>query len=280
MRGARRRAAAAGGSFVCAAGLWWIASSADLSRRPALEPERARELWDDAQSARSEGRLDECIGDVRRLLASYPGEPRYIGFQAEVLEQSRRYLDAARSWELYMTVAPFPTDACPSLGPDYVKAGRDADALDAERRCLALDPSKPDLMIPYALALERADRDAEAESLLMDALKRNEKNSDFAVALSRLRLKKGDVEGAAKLIDAVLPGDPENTDLLLSAARVSQARGDLKTARDRLDAAIKLSPGYADLYRVLAQVLEQGGDAAGARKARADAKDADARSAR
>jgi len=277
MDGAFRRAA---GSLACAAALWWTASRCDVSRRPALEPARARALWDDAVSARGEGRLNASLGAVRRLLASYPGEPRYLGFQAEILELARRPLDAARSWELFLRVAPFPADACPSLGRDYVLAGLAARGLDADRRCLALDPSKPDLMISYALALERARRDAEAEPLLAGALKQNPNDADAVAALARLLVRRGDLDAAEKITAAALAVSPGNSDVLLAAARVSEERGDFKAARERLELAIRRSPDYGDLYRALAKVLAKAGDDAGAGRARAAAAAADARSSR
>ena len=264
----------------CAALLWWTASGFDLSRRPALEPEAARALWDRADAARGAGRIDEGLSAVARLLASFPGEPRYLGFQAELFELARRPRDAARSWELYLRVSPTPAEACPALGIDYVAAGEVERGLDADRRCYGLDPSKTDLMVAYALSLERVGRDDEAAPLLREALRRSPEDADAAVILSRLALKKGDLDEAGRIVSAAATLRPADSDVLLAAARVAEARGDLTEARARLEAALRVNPGYADVRRVLARVLDKSGDAEGARRARAAAAESDAEAGR
>lgn len=274
--GRRLPARAAAGSLACAAALWWTASGTDLARRPALSPEAARGLWEQALASRGEGRLDASLRSLGALLAAYPGEPRYLGLQAEVLELSRRPLDAARSWELFLKVAPFPTDACPAIGRDYEKAGLPARGLDADRRCLALDPSKPDLMVSYALALERDGRGDEAEPLLKEALRQDSKDADAAVALARLLLNRKDLDGADEILRGMLALHPDDSDVLLMAARAREERGDLKAARGYLETAVRSSPGYADVRRVLARVLAKSGDDDGARRERAAAADIDA----
>ena len=277
MGGARFNCAA---GAACAALLWWTASGLDLARRPALGPEEARALWDEADSARGAGRVGDGLDAVARLLAASPGEPRYLAFQAELFELAHRPLDAAKSWELYLRVSPTPAEACPSLGKDYVQAGLRERGLDADRRCLALDPSKSDLMVPYALSLERAGRDAEAAPLLREVLRRSPDDADAAVILSRLALKKGDVAEAARIVGEAMKYRPEDSDVLLAAARVAEARGDLREARGRLEAALRASPGYADVHRTLARVLANSGDAEGARRARAAAAEIEAGAAR
>jgi tetratricopeptide (TPR) repeat protein len=276
----RRTASAAAGSLACAAVLWWTASGLDLARRPALAPADARALWEQAHSARGAGRLGESLSSVRRLLAASPGEPRYLGFQAEVLELARRPLDAARSWELFIRVSPAPADACPALGRDYVLDGRSDVGLDADQRCLALDPSKTDMMVYYALALERAGREAEAETFLKEALKQDPEDADASVILVRLNLKKGALDEAARIVGKALATHPRDSDVLLTAARVSEERGDLKTARTQLEAALSASPGYADVYRALGRVLMKDGDTAGSQRALSAAADIDAGAAR
>jgi predicted Zn-dependent protease len=277
MNADRRLAArAAAGSLACAAVLWWTASGADLARRPGLSPDAARALWDDALSSRGQGRMRAALSAVGELLAAYPGEPRYLGLQTEILELAHRPLDAARSWERFLLVAPFPTDACPAIGRDYSKAGLPERELDADRRCLALDPSKPDLMVYYALALERAGRGAEAEPLLREALRQDPKDADAAVALARLRITASDLDGADAILAPMLALHADDSDVLLMAARVREERGDLQGARALLERAVLSSPGYADVRRILARVLAKAGDDEGARRARAAAASIDA----
>ncbi|MDE2490303.1 MAG: tetratricopeptide repeat protein, partial [Elusimicrobia bacterium] len=260
--GGAARAGAAAGSLALAAALWWTSGAVDLGRAPALDGARASRLWDEAVAARAAGRTAASLSAVERLLASFPNEPRYLELEAQELENAGRFRDAARSWELYLRTAPFPTEACATLGRDYARAGLPERQIDADRRCLALDPSKTDQMVTLGLALERADRDREAESLLREALARAPNDADAGVGLIRLLLKRGALAEARARSAGLLASQPDDTDVLLSAAQVARAAGDLPRARALLEKAIRASPGYEDLYRVLAGVESQQGDAA------------------
>lgn len=251
MRSARRRALEAAGSLLFAALLWWTSGAVDLSRPPALDDGEASRLWAEAAAARNEERGDVGLGAVERLLASYPHDPRYLSFEAQSLELLHRPLDAARAWELYVESAPFPTEACPMMGRDYEKAGFTQLGLDAHRRCLALDPSKSDLLLFLALAYERAGRDGDALPLLEKLLTRSPGYADALLAVARIHLRRGDVEGADRIVRGLMPtGAEPDADVLLTAAMIELERGRPERARALLEPAIKAKPGYADLYRV------------------------------
>jgi tetratricopeptide (TPR) repeat protein len=266
MRPAAKALGPAAAGLALAAALRWTSGAADLARPPSLPDGAAKRLWDQAGSERATARDAAALSAVRRLLASFPHEPRYLSFEAQELERLGRPRDAARAWELFMLSAPFPTDACPSLGDDYARAGRADLALEAHRRCLALDPSKPDLMVYYARALENAGREDEAAALAAEALAADPRDADAATLVIRVRLKKGDLAAAKAASDALLAVRPDDTDALLSAALVARAGNDLPRARALLTRAIRASPGYADLYRVLITVEHMQGDEAAAAK--------------
>ncbi len=210
------------------------------------------------------------MADIERLLASFPHEPRYLSFEAQTLEDLRRPLDAAHAWELYAESAPFPTEACPHMGRDYAQAGFPELGLDAHRRCLAMDPSQPDLMLYLALALERAGRDGEALPLLDKLLERSPSYGDALAAKARILRRRGDVEGSERALSSLLaPGAEPSPDVLLAAAMNELELGRPQRARELLETAIKTSPQYADLYRVRLRAENAMKDSAAAARTRA-----------
>ncbi|PIR19127.1 MAG: hypothetical protein COV48_03715, partial [Elusimicrobia bacterium CG11_big_fil_rev_8_21_14_0_20_64_6] len=263
--------ARAAAGLTAAAILLGAAAWTDGTRRPSLSPERAAVLWDAALVARNEGRSQEILAPVRRLLASYPRDGRYLELEAMSLGSLGDRRGEAQAWEQYLAWSPAPAEACPRLGRAYERLGNDPAALDAHRRCLALDPQKADLRLNYARALVSAGRNDEAEPIYESVLRDYPDYLDAALFLGRLKLNRGDHAAAAALIEPVIKARPNESDPLLFGALVDLAGGDLARAEARLRLALKDSPRYADLYRVLARVCNARNNAPCARQALAAA---------
>jgi protein O-GlcNAc transferase len=259
----------AASSFAVAGLLWWTAGAADGTRRPALTSEAVTALLDEAGKARKDGAPADGLAAAEKLLRFSPREPRYLALKAEMRGLAGEFRAEAAAWEEYAAVAPFPTEACPSLGRAYERAGDAARGLEAHRRCLSWDPTKTDLKLYYGRALESAGRAGEAESLYREILAASPRYSDAALFLGRILLRRDEVAGAAALIDPVLARSPKNPDALLFGAMLERRRGKNARAKELLRRGIELSPGYADLHLVLASLLENEGDAAGAARHRA-----------
>ena len=255
-------------SLALAGALWWMSGAVDLGRSPGLAAADAARLWDDAIAAREEDRYPEALRAVQRLLVSFPHDPRSLSLEADALEHIKRPGDAARAWELYAESAPFPTEACPNLGRDYENAGDPEGGLSAYRRCLALEPSKVDLMVMLGLALDRAGHDAEAEALLNQARIHAPNDRDATTGLAHLLYKRGDLDGADVLTAATLNRDPANTDALVVAAQIALARKNYPQARGYLERALVSSPTYLDVYRLLLRAQNAQGDFEAAAKTR------------
>lgn len=269
------------GRLALAAVVLASAAVADGSRRPALSRDDAARLWDEALVARREGKPRDVLSAVGRLERSYPREPRYLDLEAGARAALGDRSGEARTWELYLRWAPTPAEACPRLGQAYEALGSSELALDAHRRCLALDPEKADLRFFYARALIAAKRPVQAEPILESILHEHPGYDDAALLLGRLRLDRGQTASAALLIEPALARHPTSPDPLLSGALVDLERHDLPRARRRLLLAMKSAPAYADLYRVLARVCDAAEDAACSERARGAVRDLEAgRSAR
>lgn len=272
----RAELARAGAALALAAALLLTAAYADGTRRPALGPERAAALWDQALVARNEGRPAESLACVNALLRAYPRDGRFLELKALAHGKLGQTRAEAAAWEQYFAWSAAPAEACPRLGQAYERLGEPERALDAHRRCRDLDPVQPDLRLHYGRALESAGRREEAEALYEGILKDATHYLDAALFLGRLKAGRGDLAGAAALIEPVVAARPDSADPLLFAALLDLERGAPASAVARLRRALRGAPDYADLYRVLARACDATKDAACSDAARGAVRDLDA----
>lgn len=230
---------------------------------PKLSPEAAHSLLEQSDSKAKALDFKGALPPLLRLLASNPDNHNYLSREAEIYGGLKDYRREAAAWELFMAVAPFPTDACPNLGKAYAKAGQDDKALQAHERCLALDPTKPDLQFFLARAYEMRDRSQAAERLYLKILSTAPKYFDASLGLARLLMSERRDSEAEKLVSAVVSESKENPDALLLWARLADNQGRRELAKQRILQAIASSPSYADLYRILGRWYDRDGDRAG-----------------
>jgi tetratricopeptide (TPR) repeat protein len=259
--------AAGAARLALGAALCWSAVSASSLSRPELSIERSQELWEQAQVERASASPKKALSSVDRLLGSYPDNPIYLSFAAQLFQDLKDPGREAAAWELFMPVAPFPAEACPRLGQAYRELGQDDKALDAFRRCLEADPGKSDLLFFIGQEQARQGRTAEAASYFERVLKRTPESPDALLGLARLKLAQDDLAAAQALVGRVLSKSPKNADALAESARIAEKRGDYQNAQRMLLTAIAESPSYADLYRMLGRVSLAAGDRAAALKA-------------
>lgn len=243
--------------FVLGAALLATAKHATSSRLPSINAGQAGKLWAKALRNRDEGNPGQALSLTQKLLRSFPNNPMYLSFQAEMFREMKRYRDEAASWELYMKTAPFPTEACPHIAKAYDNMEKPGLALAAHRRCLALDPGKSDLQLYLALALEREGQDDEALQLYQSILEKSPGYSDAKLGLARILTGRNFLSQAQSLVESVLQNSPKNTDALLAAGKIADKQGRREEAKDYLRQAIAQSPTYKDLYRILGRWLEQ-----------------------
>lgn len=257
------------GRACLAAVLFWTAGTATGERPARLSPEKAKALWAQAREAQEAGEPARALGLVQKLLRFAPDNPHYIEAQAQAYAGLDDYAKEAASWEIFITVTPTPTNACPQLGRAYQKLGRAEQAVAAHRRCLALNPSQPDLHLFLALALERSGEAAEAKAHYEQVLRLAPGYQDARLGLARILRREGAGAEAQRLVEEVLKAQPGSVDALLAGAQSAEAAGRLDRAHAMLSAAVEKSPDYADLYRILARVCAKQKDEPCARQARA-----------
>jgi len=243
--------------------VYWTGVMASGDHLPRLSPETARALEEGYEEHWEAEDAKAALKPLLRLLAANPDNHNYLSRQAKVYHELKDFKREAGAWELYMTVAPDPTDACQALGRAYKAMGLAEKAVQAYERCFSIDSTQSDLKFFLAHANERRDR-VKAERLYLEILAESPGYSDAALGLARIRLSQNRDAEAEKLILTVLQKSKNNSDALLSWAYIADRKGDREQAKARVQQAIAASPAYADLYRVLGQWYERDKDAAGA----------------
>lgn len=158
----REPRAAAAVWAVLAAALGFTAA-APLSFAPAaLSPERAGVIRAELDEDFASARWGEALFNVQRLLKSFPEDSVFLQREAEIYARLGDFWAESAAYELALAISPTPTENCPAIGRSYAKQGLQEKALDADRRCLALEPCNCELQLFYALALERGGRYDEA----------------------------------------------------------------------------------------------------------------------
>jgi tetratricopeptide (TPR) repeat protein len=232
----------------------WHHASSPVVR---LTAEDSAELWNRCNSLYAEGKYQEVLGDVSKLLAAYPGNHMYLEMAAKAYGQVGDHQREAEYWEKYVDHAPIPVTACPQLGQAYQKQGKQKEALDSFQRCLAFDPENTDSIFFFAHALEMDGQTDRAAELYERGLKIAPKYTDLQIGLARVELRQGKVRQAKQTIMPTLTRTPPNPDALLVAGLVLRREGDLAGAKRYLERGEQLSDSYTDIHVALAEIAEQ-----------------------
>lgn len=241
------------------AGLLTLSGRLPIVRDGTLTPERVRVLWENCRSYQREGSAEKVLDSVSPLLEAFPENPIYLSVAGENYTQLGRHAEAAKIWEKYLLVAPRPIEGCPQLGQAYAAQNLADQALDAHRRCLALDPTKTDSMLYVALALEHRRSLTEAEGLYRQILAKSPDYGDARLGLARVLLFEKKMKEAKGLAEACVRHMPQNPDALLVGALLAEQEGTPQKGIEYLEKAIRISPTYEDLKLVLARLQRQRG---------------------
>jgi tetratricopeptide (TPR) repeat protein len=215
------------------------------------------ELWDRCNSLYRQGKYQDVLVDLSKLLEAYPGNHMYLEMAAQVYDQLGDYQREAEYWEKYFDHAPNPVTACPQIGQVYRKQGKQKEALDAFERCLAQDPANADSIFYLAHALEMAGQTDRASELYARGLKLAPDYTDLQIGLARVQLRQGKLKDARANIMPTLSRTPVNVDGLLVAGLVLRREGDLLGAKQYLERGVQMSDGYLDIHLALAEIAEQ-----------------------
>lgn len=225
-------------------------------------------LWSRSLAAYNAHDHAAALASVRALLAEDPDNPLYRRHEAAVLFDAGDYPAAAASAERFFRSAPEPVQACPLLPNCYRKMRDGARALDALRRCLAVDPRSAEAAFNLAQGLEETGRLTEAADLYARLARDGWLGA--VISLGRVRLAQGRAAEAEAAARSALAREPANAAAFILAGQAATARGEPKRALADLEAARRLAPLHPEVWRALARARAASGDETGAAAAEAE----------
>lgn len=222
------------------------------------------------------GRTDEALGQFQALLERQPDDDRILLSGALLALQSGHH-DQARRWLKRLLAIETRTDAAnyylgrlaldegdTARAVEYLRRAGGEYAVDAalasatalagdgridaaRRRLRSLRRENPDAAArAYATEAEllrRAERQAEALSVLDRALRAHPGNADLRYARAMLRIQAGKVDRAIADLEAVIDANPQNAAALNALGYTLADRGrDLDRAASLVSRAYELAP--------------------------------------
>ena len=175
---------------------------------------------------------------------------------AEQAHSNRQFAEEARLWQEFMRKSPEPQQACPAIGKAYERIGDINASIRAYEKCAALEPDNPDILIPFAHALQGKSDFSRAAGLYHQCLVKNPKNMDARTGLALIALRQNRLSAAAEGANEVLHVAPDNTDALLIVGIVSWRQGDLQAAERIFSKGVGLDDKRPDFHAFLGRIAE------------------------
>ncbi|MGI1663140.1 sulfotransferase [Palleronia sp. KMU-117] len=176
-------------------------------RKAAVAAPRAAALLEQAQGHEDAGRLPQALALFRQL-AALPGD---------ALEKAEGHLGIARTLmamddergavphlEAAAALRPFETAVVAAIASTLLRLGRPDSALSVARLGLRETPDSPDLLSLSGLALERLNRNDEAEPVLAKVIATAPRDARAASALARVYRWRKDNAAARRLLLATI----------------------------------------------------------------------------
>lgn len=151
---------------------------------------------------------------------------------------------------------PDDIDAVAVLGSCYIKLGRHAEAAEAYRRAVALNPGIALFQQNLGMSLLRLSQHAAAESAFRKAIALAPSAHTYS-GLADILLGRGETKGAADCLRKAYGCEPETAVGKFYLGRGLVHEGKLEEAEKAFRAAIELRPSFGDAYRLLGETLQQ-----------------------
>ncbi len=164
--------------------------------------------WDLAQQQFKSGALEPALEGVRRSIALNPNVPKARVLEARIL----------------------------------IEMGRGEAALAALGEVLAMDPDNVDAHYYTGIVFERFDRHADAVASYLRAAEAAPDDPQYLVAAAEMMIEQGDVERAARLLEASHERFPYNAGVQQMLGHVAMMRGDAHDGLRLFSDAALLAP--------------------------------------
>ena len=214
------------------------------------------------------GALDAAIAAYRAALQQDPRFGKASNNLILALVKAGKGEEAVQRARDLVAQAPADPDRYFTLGLAQSEQNLE-EAMKSFRRALEIDPRHTLARYNLALALNRADRTAEAIEELTRTLAIDPR-AETRYRLGLMYSRQGEFDAAVRELKGAIAADSRSADAHAALGAVFRARRDWDNAERELRRAITINPDPATHY-ALAQVLQQRGDMEGATAALAEA---------
>jgi len=167
-----------------------------------------------AQAQQASGKPDEALSTLESVLTDDPSQARARVLQAEILEQQRRWKDAAESWKAAQELVPGNGDIAARRAIALLNSGDSAGAESAARAAKASNPTDVRVLYVLGVALEARNAFDEALPILEDAARRAPDNGAVQYQYGSVLDRVGRKADAEQVLRAVVAKNPEDASAL------------------------------------------------------------------
>lgn len=214
----------------------------------------------------AQGKPEEGRQVLRDGLKRHP-DSAYLHYRlGSYLASIRQYAEAVTELGRAAELAPRNSDVLVALSLAQARQGDAAAAAETAGRLYEMDRARSGSALLYAVRLEAAGKDREAERIYRQVLEREPRNTVALNNLAGLRAEARSFDEAEALARRAVASAPDNAQVLDTLGWTLFRKGNVTEAATTLAKAAQLSPDLAVVHYHRGLVLERQGDRAGARK--------------
>lgn len=179
------------------------------------------------------------------------------GFSLQELKQHEEAIELYRAFLATTPVGELAAAAWCNLGNSLSALDRNAEAEDALKRALELEPERATHAINYYALLRKLDRSQDAIAVLERGLRSAtdaKTRMTLLRALSHTHAELGDGAAALAAAEAALALDGQSTEARYLLGRALGLLGNLEPAREAMKQVLTMDPDNADAKRALAMI--------------------------
>ncbi len=203
------------------------------------------------------GEVQEAIVEFREYIRLRPDDPNILLGREEfaiALMQAGDFAGAAEQFRLIAERAPEYARARIGLGDAFVRLNRQADALEAYREAVRLQPGNVVARVNLAVLQQLGGDLPGAVENLRAAVRLAPGDADTRRKLVSLLLATRDYRSAETEVRTLLAAQPRDAGALNVLGVALAAQGRTAPAREAFEQALALDPGFADAQQNLARL--------------------------
>jgi len=215
----------------------------------AEDSSSAEGLFVRAKVQLAEGKLDEAISDLRRVMDLRSGWAQAHLMLGSALFMRGDHLAARSELQRALEVDAGLLEARKMLARVQAALGDNAAAVEEGRRVLGenVDDDALRILVAQSLVRERKFDEGLAE---LNRIPPERRGAEALYAMGRVHRFRGETQLARSLFEQALDQRPGNADLLRALLELDHADGSIEASRERIEAALEESPDDAQLVHL------------------------------